>query len=72
VAGLPDGEGFGRLSAAAQVIPCTLKVSNAISSARLCRQLAAVGPAVAKSGFPMKYGKAVLAVNADTLTGTLN
>jgi acetoacetate decarboxylase len=70
---LPDGEGFGAYSAAAQVIPCTLKGEqcNFVS-----QMYVDSSPPLAGGreiwGYPMKFGKALLKVNADTLTGSLH
>jgi acetoacetate decarboxylase len=70
---LPDGEGFGAYSAAAQVIPCRFKGESCIFVSQMYVDNS---PPLAGGreiwGYPMKYGKAVLAVNADTLTGTLD
>ena len=70
---LPDGEGFGSYSAAAQVIPCTLRGEqcNFISQMYVDNSPPLAGGREIW-GYPMKYGKAVLAVNADTLTGSLH
>ena len=70
---LPDGEGFGAYSAAAQIIPCTLKGEqcNFISQMYVDNTPPLAGGREIW-GYPMKYGKAVLAVNADTLTGSLH
>ena len=70
---LPDGEGLGAYSAAAQVIPCTFKGEqcNFVS-----QMYVDSSPPLAGGreiwGYPMKFGKASLKVNADTLTGTLH
>ncbi|MEI8153428.1 MAG: acetoacetate decarboxylase [Hyphomicrobiales bacterium] len=70
---LPDGEGFGAYSATAQVIPCTLKgeACNFVS-----QMYVDSSPPLAGGreiwGYPMKFGKASLKVNADTLTGSLH
>ncbi len=70
---LPDGEGFGAYSAAAQVIPCTFKgeACNFISQMYVDNTPPLAGGREIW-GYPMKYGKALLGVNADTLTGTLH
>lgn len=70
---LPDGEGFGAYSAAAQIIPCTFKgeACNFVSQMYVDNTPPLAGGREIW-GYPMKYGKAVLAVNADTLTGTLH
>jgi len=70
---LPDGEGFGAYATASQVIPCTFKGEQ-------CQFLSQMyvdnTPPLAGGreiwGLPMKYGKAQLKVNADTLTGSLH
>jgi acetoacetate decarboxylase len=69
---LPDGEGFGAYSAAAQIIPCTFKgeACNFVS-----QMYVNATPPLAGGreiwGYPMKFGQATLAVTSDTLTGTL-
>jgi acetoacetate decarboxylase len=69
---LPDGEGFGAYSAAAQIIPCTFKgeACNFVS-----QMYVDATPPLAGGreiwGYPMKFGDAKLAVDSDTLTGTL-
>lgn len=70
---LPDGEGFGAYSAAAQIIPCTFKGEpcNFVSQMYVDNTPPLAGGREIW-GYPMKYGKAALAVNADTLTGTLH
>ena len=70
---LPDGEGLGAYSAAAQVIPCTFKGEpcNFISQMYVDNTPPLAGGREIW-GYPMKFGKAILQVNADTLTGTLN
>lgn len=69
---LPDGEGFGAYSAAAQVIPCTFagEKCNFLTQMYVdnCPPLAG-GREI--WGYPMKYGKATLDTMSDTLTGTL-
>jgi acetoacetate decarboxylase len=69
---LPDGEGLGAYSATAQVIPCTFKGEpcNFISQMYVDNTSPLAGGREIW-GYPMKFGKAVLKVNADTLTGTL-
>lgn len=70
---LPHGEGFGAYAATAQVIPCTL-------AGRPCNFVAQMyvdnAPPLAGGreiwGYPMKFGKPVLTVMSDTLTGTLD
>ncbi len=70
---LPDGEGFGAYSAAAQIIPCTFKgeACNFVSQMYVDNTPPLAGGREIW-GYPMKFGKAVLSVNADTLTGTLH
>src|SRR6185295_10413558 len=70
---LPDGEGFGAYSAAAQIIPCTLKGEqcNFVSQMYVDNTPPLAGGREIW-GYPMKYGKAVLKVNADTLSGSLH
>jgi acetoacetate decarboxylase len=70
---MPDGEGFGSYSAAAQIIPCTLRGEqcNFVSQMYVDNTPPLAGGREIW-GYPMKYGKAVLAVNADTLTGSLH
>ena len=70
---LPDGEGFGAYAAAAQVIPCKFKgeTCNFLSQMYVDNTPPLAGGREIW-GLPMKYGKAVLKVNADTLTGTLH
>ena len=70
---LPDGEGFGAYSAAAQIIPCMFKGEpcNFVSQMYVDNTPPLAGGREIW-GYPMKYGKAALAVNADTLTGTLH
>jgi acetoacetate decarboxylase len=69
---LPDGEGFGAYSAAAQIIPCTFQgeLCNFVS-----QMYVNATPPLAGGreiwGYPMKFGEARLAVASDTLTGTL-
>lgn len=70
---LPDGEGFGAYAATAQIIPCTFKgeACNFVS-----QMYVDSSPPLAGGreiwGYPMKYGKALLKVYGDTLTGTLH
>ena len=68
---LPDGEGFGAYSAAAQIIPCTFKGEpcNFVSQMYVDNTPPLAGGREIW-GYPMKYGKAVLKVAGDTLTGT--
>ena len=70
---LPDGEGFGAYSAAAQIIPCTFKGEpcNFVSQMYVDNTPPLAGGREIW-GYPMKYGKAALEVNADTLTGSLH
>jgi acetoacetate decarboxylase len=70
---LPDGEGFGAYSAAAQIIPCTFKGEpcNFVSQMYVDNTPPLAGGREIW-GYPMKYGKAVLEVTGDTLTGTLD
>lgn len=70
---LPDGEGFGAYSAAAQIIPCTFKgeACNFVSQMYVDNTPPLVGGREIW-GYPMKYGKAALKVNGDTLTGSLH
>ena len=69
---LPDGEGFGAYSAAAQAIPCTFKGEKCSFLTQMyvdnCPPLAG-GREI--WGYPMKYGIAELVTASDTLTGTL-
>ncbi len=69
---LPDGEGFGAYSAAAQVIPCTFKGEKCNFLTQMyvdnCPPLAG-GREI--WGYPMKYGIAELKTSSDTLTGVL-
>lgn len=70
---MPDGEGFGAYSSTVQIIPCRL---NGEPCNFINQMYVDNSPPLAGGreiwGYPMKYGKAVLAVNADTLTGTLH
>ncbi len=70
---LPDGEGFGAYSAAAQIIPCTFQGEpcNFVSQMYVDNTPPLAGGREIW-GYPMKYGKAVLEVTGDTLTGTLD
>lgn len=70
---LPDGEGFGAYSAAAQIIPCTFqgKACSFVSQMYVDNSPPLAGGREIW-GYPMKYGKAVLKVHGDTLTGTLD
>jgi acetoacetate decarboxylase len=70
---LPDGEGLGAYSAAAQMIPCTFKgeACNFVNQMYVDNTPPLAGGREIW-GYPMKYGKATLKVNADTLTGTLH
>ena len=70
---LPDGEGFGAYSAAAQIIPCKFKGEscNFVSQMYVDNTPPLAGGREIW-GYPMKYGKAVLKVTGDTLTGTLD
>jgi acetoacetate decarboxylase len=70
---LPDGEGFGAYSAAAQIIPCTFKGEpcNFVSQMYVDNTPPLAGGREIW-GYPMKFGKAVLKVTGDTLTGTLD
>ena len=70
---MPDGEGFGAYQATAQVIPCMLKGEscNFVSQMYLDNTSPLAGGREIW-GYPMKFGKAVLTTNADTLTGTLH
>jgi len=69
---LPDGEGFGAYSAAAQAIPCTF---NGEKCSFLTQMYVDNCPPLAGGreiwGYPMKYGVAALETASDTLTGTL-
>lgn len=69
---LPDGEGFGAYAAAAQIIPCTFDggTCNFVSQMYVNNTPPLAGGREIW-GYPMKYGLAVLKVNGDTLTGTL-
>ncbi len=69
---LPDGEGFGAYSAAAQIIPCTFKGEpcNFVSQMYVDNSPPLAGGREIW-GYPMKYGKAVLKVEGDTLKGSL-
>jgi acetoacetate decarboxylase len=69
---LPDGEGFGAYSATAQVIPCKFKGEpcNFISQMYVNNTSPLAGGREIW-GYPMKFGKANLVTNSDTLTGTL-
>ena len=69
---LPDGEGFGAYSAAAQIIPCTFKGEqcNFVSQMYVDNTPPLAGGREIW-GYPMKYGKAVLKVEGDTLKGSL-
>ncbi len=69
---LPDGEGFGAYSAAAQTIPCRLKGERCtfISQMYVDNSSPLAGGREIW-GYPMKHGKAVLKVHSDTLTGSL-
>jgi len=69
---LPDGEGFGAYSAAAQVIPCTLKGEpcNFISQMYVNNTSPLAGGREIW-GYPMKFGHASLITHGDTLTGSL-
>jgi acetoacetate decarboxylase len=70
---LPDGEGFGAYSATAQVIPCSFKGErcNFVSQMYVDNTPPLSGGREIW-GYPMKFGKAVLKVEGDTLTGTLH
>lgn len=70
---LPDGQGFGAYSAAAQIIPCTYKGEqcNFVSQMYVDNSPPLAGGREIW-GYPMKYGKAVLEVHGDTLTGNLH
>ncbi len=70
---LPDGEGFGAYSAAAQIIPCTYKgmECNFVSQMYVDNTPPLAGGREIW-GYPMKYGKSILKVEGDTLTGTLS
>lgn len=69
---LPDGEGFGSYSAAAQVIPCRFKGEPCNYVHQMIVNNA---PPLAAGreiwGYPMKFGEPMLTVRADTLTGEL-
>jgi acetoacetate decarboxylase len=69
---LPDGEGFGAYSAAAQAIPCTF---NGEKCSFLTQMYVDNCPPLAGGreiwGYPMKYGIAKLETVGDTLTGIL-
>lgn len=69
---LPDGEGFGAYSAAAQVIPCRFKGTpcNFISQMYVNNTSPLAGGREIW-GYPMKHGTARLATASDTLTGSL-
>ncbi len=69
---LPDGEGFGAYSAAAQVIPCRFKglACNFISQMYVNNTSPLAGGREIW-GYPMKHGVAKLSTASDTLTGTL-
>lgn len=70
---LPDGEGFGAYSAAAQIIPCTFhgEPCNFISQMYVDNTPPLTGGREIW-GYPMKFGQAALQVHGDTLTGTLH
>lgn len=70
---LPDGEGFGAYSAAAQIIPCTFngEQCNFVSQMYVDNTPPLTGGREIW-GYPMKFGKACLEVKSDTLTGTLH
>jgi acetoacetate decarboxylase len=70
---LPDGEGFGAYSATAQIIPCTFKGEpcNFVSQMYVDNTPPLAGGREIW-GYPMKFGKAALSVEGDTLTGTLH
>ena len=69
---LPDGEGFGAYSAAAQTIPCTL---NGEKCNFLVQMYVDNCPPLAGGreiwGYPMKFGQPKLVTESDTLTGEL-
>jgi len=69
---LPDGEGFGAYEAAAQIIPCTFhgEPCNFVSQMYVNNTPPLAGGREIW-GYPMKFGKASLNVNGDTLTGNL-
>jgi acetoacetate decarboxylase len=69
---LPDGEGFGAYSAAAQVIPCRFqdKSCNFITQMYVDNTSPLAGGREIW-GYPMKHGLAKLDTASDTLTGTL-
>lgn len=69
---LPDGEGFGAYSAAAQVIPCTFEGTpcNFISQMYVNNTSPLAGGREIW-GYPMKHGIAKLLTASDTLTGSL-
>jgi acetoacetate decarboxylase len=70
---LPDGEGFGAYAATAQIIPCSFKGEPC---SFVSQMYVDDTPALAGGreiwGYPMKYGKATLKVEGDTLEGTLH
>jgi acetoacetate decarboxylase len=70
---LPDGEGFGAYAATAQVIPCSFKGEPCNF---VCQMYVDNTPPLAGGreiwGYPMKYGKATLKVEGDTLEGKLH
>jgi acetoacetate decarboxylase len=70
---LPDGEGLGAYSAAAQVIPCTFKGEpcNFIAQMYVDNTSPLAGGREIW-GYPMKFGKPSLTTRADTLTGELS
>jgi acetoacetate decarboxylase len=70
---LPDGEGFGAYFAAAQIIPCTFKGEpcNFVSQMYVDNTPPLAGGREIW-GYPMKFGKALLKVEGDTLKGTLH
>src|ERR1700755_1305042 len=67
---LPDGEGFGAYSAALQAIPCTFKgeACNFVSQMYVDNTPPLAGGREIW-GYPMKFGKALLKVEGDTLKG---
>jgi acetoacetate decarboxylase len=70
---LPDGEGFGAYAATAQIIPCSFKGEpcNFVSQMYVDDTPPLAGGREIW-GYPMKYGKATLKIEGDTLEGTLH
>ncbi len=70
---LPDGTGFGAYAATVQAIPCRL---NGRPHSFLVQMYVDNAPPLAGGreiwGYPMKFGRPVVKVVGDTLTGTLD